>query len=505
MKFKEEYDKLSDIVNQNKENLSSLSIKLNKANQIIKENEENFKKKIDTLKKHSDDKYLELNTKLELFLNNLGKEDGENLAKKFDLSGLNDFMQKLINLENKFEDFTSNSNINDLGEHLKTLEDKKAEKTDLEQFQKLLDELNNKLKEEVDSNNQKIESMNQQIADVIKNNEGLKNKEEVNEIKEGKKDLEYPQKIEKNTKLEVDSHKNSLDIESLDLYLSKYVLKSNYEDFLKINKEKINKMSDEINKINNQINNIKKDMSKKVSIEELNEFRDFLSNKLEELVNEFEKNYSSKQETSKYLKYLDEQVKNLLILSKTKPESHESDNWLLATKPIRGFSCAACESYIGDLRNEKKKFVAWNKLPTRESGEKLYRMGNGFSKMLAMLNFDSNGNPYLNPNSETSNSDDENKNDSKRNKDLSTLLIKNKSQKDGLSVLNENKANINKIGKRTQNNFFKKEEIKTAYLPNIKKDILPETLGDKKENEENPKVTKILKKARSKLHFKESY
>ena len=90
MKFKEEYDKLSDIVNQNKENLSSLSIKLNKANQIIKENEENFKKKIDTLKKHSDDKYLELNTKLELFLNNLGKEDGENLAKKFDLSGLND-------------------------------------------------------------------------------------------------------------------------------------------------------------------------------------------------------------------------------------------------------------------------------------------------------------------------------------------------------------------------------------------------------------------------------
>ncbi len=132
-------------------------------------------------------------------------------------------------------------------------------------------------------------------------------------------------------------------------------------------------------------------------------------------------------------------------------------------------------------------------------------MGNGFSNKLAGINFDSNGNPYLNPNSETSNSDDENKNDSKRNKDLSTLLIKNKSQKDGLSVLNENKANINKIGKRTQNNFFKKEEIKTAYLPNIKKDILPETLGDKKENEENPKVTKILKKARSKLHFKESY
>ena len=60
---------------------------------------------------------LELNTKLELFLNNLANEaekgegGGSNLVKKFDLSGLNDFMQKLIGLENRFEDFISTAKI----------------------------------------------------------------------------------------------------------------------------------------------------------------------------------------------------------------------------------------------------------------------------------------------------------------------------------------------------------------------------------------------------------
>ena len=51
-----------------------------------------------------------------------------------------------------------------------------------------------------------------------------------------------------------------------------------------------------------------------------------------------------------------------------------------------GHSCASCETYIGDL-NEKKDYVAWNKYPQRER-DKNYRVGNGFSRMLNMLNLD---------------------------------------------------------------------------------------------------------------------
>jgi hypothetical protein len=69
-----------------------------------------------------------------------------------------------------------------------------------------------------------------------------------------------------------------------------------------------------------------------------------------------------------------------------KKDEH-GDNWLLAKKPLNGYSCAACESYIGELK-DNTQYIPWNRYPLRDPNEKLYRIGNGFSKMLQMLNFD---------------------------------------------------------------------------------------------------------------------
>ena len=517
MKFKDEYNKLSTIVKQNKDGLNNLSLKLNNALKNFKDDDENLKKKLDSLKKHVDNKVLELNTKLELFLNNIGGTDknGEStLEKKFDLSALNDFMQKLITLENKFDDFVSTAKINYVYEQIKYLDEEKADKKELEKInndnkglKKKLEEKQNKCINDIDTINKMIEKINEQISSIntiniererLKNNINSSIKEEEKEKKEINKGFGDGN---------VDaSNKLSLDAESLDLYLTKYVLKSNYDDFLKVNKEKINKIRDEINKINNQIKEISNTLPNKADVDDLSELRDFLSNKFEELLTEIPKRFSDKNETTKFLKYLEDQIKTLMSISKSKNDSHMPENWLLAAKPISGFSCAACESYIGDLKTEKEKFIAWNKLPTRESGEKLYRMGNGFSKMLSMLNFDSNGNVYLNPNAESNNSEDEDESkcNTKRNKEksLSTLLIRNKSQNDNLNLFNDHKINSNKLGKRTQNNFFKKEEIKSTYLPKIKKES--DIAEIKKENDDNPKITKIFKKSHSKLHLKEN-
>ena len=485
-----------------------MNINLNEAIKNSLDGDENLKKKFDTLKKYTDNKMLELNTKLELFLNNLGGKgengeiEGANLGKKFDLSGLNDFMQKLISLENRFDDFISTAKIDYIHDQLKNLDDKKAEKVNLEKVNGDIKDLDKNIqenKENIENINKELETINKQIEEMNIEQEKLKDIQPI--IEEGSTS-KRDQRIN-NVDIE---NKISLDAESLDLYLSKYVLKSNYDDFLKINKEKINKMMDEIDKIKNLIIELTTSLNNKAESQELSELRDFLTIKLEELINECTKKFSDKKETLKYLKYLEEQIKNLYLTSKSKTDTHMPETWLLATKPISGFSCAACESYIGDLKSEKGKFIAWNKLPTKENGEKLYRMGNGFSKILSMLNVDSNGNVYLNPNAETNNynEEDENKNETKRKeKNLSTLLIKNKTQRDGMTILNENRISSNKIGKRTQNNFFKKEEIKTTFLPKIKKEILAENENDK-ENEENPKITKIFKKSRSKLHIKEN-
>ena len=490
--LKKDFKNLSTTVQENKENINSLSDQLTITTNNCTENDENTKKKISTLKKHVDNKFIELNTKLELLLNNMGKTTDENgaVSKKFDLSGLNDFMQKLLQLENKFEDFSSSNKLDELSEKIKNLEENKLDKKDFEDYKELNKDLDTRIQknsDDINEINQNIEKINQQINNI--NNENKHSKRKNNEQDK------------------TDSEQKSLDISNLDLYLEKYVLKSNYEDFLKVNKEKINKIMDELDNINNQIKEIKNILQNKANNEELSELREFLTNKLEEIINESTKKFSDKEDTSKYLKYLEEQIKNLYTSLKSKTDSHLPENWLLATKPITGFSCAACESYIGDLKTEKERYIPWNKLPTKEGGEKLYRMGNGFSKMLSMLNFDNTGNVFLNPNAESYNvENDDSKGESKKNddKNLTTLLIRTKSQRDGLSLSNENSnPNLN-MGKRTSNYFFKRDELKTSYLPKLKKDMTGDGTELKKTVEENPKIVKILKKSNSKINLKDN-
>ena len=510
IKLKEDYGKISSTVKENKDSLTTLFMKINTVTKNYLEGDEILKKKLDSWKKYTDDKTLEVNTKLDLFLNNFEDkkdENGENIIqKKFDLSGLNDFMQKIIGLENRFEDFVDIAKINYIHDKLKILNDNKAEKNELEKkFKEFNDKLDKKIKDNknnIDSMNKGIKAVNEQIKNIFNDREKMKYLRPIKqEGEKGKKLIEDNKGI---------NHQiDSLDPEGLESYLSKYVLKTDYNDFLKVNQEKINKIMNDIELINNQNKEISNTLPNKADVDGLSELRVFLTNKFEELINESTNKFSDKYDTLKYLKYLEEQIRNLYLTSKTKVDTNMQDNWLLATKPISGFSCAACESYIGDLKSEKEKFIPWNKLPTRENGEKLYRMGNGFSKMLSMLNYDSNGNVYLNQNAESNNitDEDEGKIEIKRYKEKNlngTLLIKAKTQRDGVTLSNDYKITNSKIGKRSQNNFFKKEELKTTLLPKIKKELTGEIYEIVKETEENPKITKILKKSHSKLILKEN-
>ena len=74
----------------------------------------------------------------------------------------------------------------------------------------------------------------------------------------------------------------------------------------------------------------------------------------------------------------------------------KGENWLIAKKPFGGNSCASCEAFIGEL-HENRDYIPWNKL--KESADKLSRMGNGFSKMLQMVDVeDKNKESHLNNN-----------------------------------------------------------------------------------------------------------
>ena len=61
---------------------------------------------------------------------------------------------------------------------------------------------------------------------------------------------------------------------------------------------------------------------------------------------------------------------------------------MFTKKPLGGNSCASCEKDIINLQGKKVDYLAWGKMPFRDPAERIARVGQGFSKMLSMINPD---------------------------------------------------------------------------------------------------------------------
>jgi hypothetical protein len=66
---------------------------------------------------------------------------------------------------------------------------------------------------------------------------------------------------------------------------------------------------------------------------------------------------------------------------------NEEDGAMFTTKPIQG-SCASCAKNVINLYGKKSDYLPWGKLPFRDPSERIARVGQGFSKMLSMINPD---------------------------------------------------------------------------------------------------------------------
>jgi hypothetical protein len=166
---------------------------------------------------------------------------------------------------------------------------------------------------------------------------------------------------------------------------SKFVETHVYTDFIKNYNKDMDKINWRLDELKFMIDEIIANAKNKVSDKDLKTLEDYLSAKIEEMRINTHRKYADKNETSKNIKYLDSQIKHITEVYIKKME--KGDNWLIASKPMGGFKCASCESYLGDL-NENNQHLPWNKIPNRDPSERLYRVGNGFSRMLQMLNID---------------------------------------------------------------------------------------------------------------------
>ena len=463
--LKQAHDQTVIKVTNNKEQIDLILERLNEINNGYKTGDEKLQKEIDELNK----KINQINSQIDLLLKlPRGTGDNKNANSDMDLSAINELMKRILNLESDYKAFVERVNIDEIYRQLKFLHETKADKKEL--------------KEKYDDHQMQIDAINKRL-------DGL-----------------FAQML---------SRKNEgSDQPVIDIDFSLYLPKSEFDKYKRDTTLEFKKIWDEIKNIKDLINKISSLLNNKANLSDLEDLKNLILAKLEELALACNKKFADRNETANNLKYLEDQIRKLfeLLSSSKKDTFNEADNWLLAKKPISGYSCAACESVIGNLRDDANKFIPWNKLPLRDPGDKLYRMGNGFSKMLQMLNFDSYGNVSLNPNIineanfynnvniNNNNNINNSINNSGQNKDNNNTLLSNQKGKTDIKkrVQSANpKIKLNFQENKLKNKNPGNKEINDATNANgkTKDDLLPDIYDmSGTQNSEGPKITKIMKK-----------
>ena len=250
-------------------------------------------------------------------------------------------------------------------------------------------------------------------------------------------------------------------------------------------------------------------LKKTATLQDLKNLEVYFEDLFDEFKGKLFKLCPKKSEITKAIKSMDLQIKNVYELIFKKEEKNE--NWLLAKKPLGGHICASCENYIGDLKETDEK-VFWNQFPEYNSNFKevnVNKIGNGFSRILNLVNINNENNDNFYEGKALSNED---KNFKKENKEKINLNIFNKTgYKSGNKNIFRNIENNLKTmpSYDEEKNGFHTQRLKILNLDEIKSknnelnqnlplitprnDII-DIYEDGKEQKDAPKLIKIIKK-----------
>ena len=407
---------IDDIINKHDEDLFKLSkdvTNIKNAQDLINRNIETIKKRLDDLDKKFEDllsklnelennfndnidgriKNLEklLNAKLEELEKKIDDKilgNGESDEKKTDeenkdnLGGeanqkLKDIQKKITELEKTIKLLSTNLGIDSIKSDIQAIKSALMQKCNQSDFQEL--------KEQLIEFQKQLNYFKSQFEDFISNQtdhddiQNLKRKLEsltnkVHELQTNEQDNQN------NASKSVSKAQNVVDN-------SKYLEATLFKEFKEQVIKEFSNVNDNFAQIRRLIDDIVATLKTKTTFKDLKALEDDLLAKLEELRIACSRKFADKLETTKNIKYLDQQIKHITQVYIKKME--KGDNWLLAKKPLNGNLCASCESYIGELK-DNNTYVPWNKYPMRDPNDKLYRLGNGFSKMLQMIQVDEN-------------------------------------------------------------------------------------------------------------------
>lgn len=230
-----------------------------------------------------------------------------------------------------------------------------------------------------------------------------------------------------------------------------FASKNEFDDYKTKTDEELKNIYEKIEELNKLYEKLFNQMKDKCTLNDLDQMKNLILENTQELFIDMKnKNVDGSNSAVEILQ------KNFKKLLELLAEKEERDRWLLAKKNLSGYICASCENYLGILKDDTNRHIHWKKLPFKirgnDSTDKLYKIGNGYSRLLRMINFDINGIPTLNPleyksNEFTSNTSTNAKNDNNTKRNSNSL------NKSGIQQSNYN---------ITTNNNNTKEENKTT-------------------------------------------
>lgn len=376
-------------------------------------------------------------------MNSIGKEtdtpivipqSGPTMSSK-DLDRLNDLYKKFPNLEKAIKEVSErvDTTENRLDAHDKNISDilkalkEKADisiKDEVDRLKSAIDDINRELgqfdtlRAEIEANKKRCEANDRNFAtieerlDMIKEsmNERLREIENLlNSLKEDllKLDAESNKQggciIKINQKIDI----HEIKIDNLDKLLSsgfiggggfgsdnsgadtrelRNLFDQFKRDFLSFKEENYKRDKE-----------IQEELNKKVDKADLVEFERLMRERMEATEKALQK---AKTEFKKGLKLLDDKIRKVSDLPKSRGPSMDRDDAMLSKKPLEGFKCATCEKDLTNMIGLPAEFYNWKKMPRKE-GERIPMMGQGFSRMLMTLNHNHSTTNLENRNSKT--------------------------------------------------------------------------------------------------------
>jgi hypothetical protein len=250
-------------------------------------------------------------------------------------------------------------------------------------------------------------------------------------------------------------------------------------------------------------------LKKTATHQDLKNMEEYFEDLFEEFKGKVFKLCPKKSEITKAIKSMDLQIKNLYELLFKKEEKNE--NWMLAKKPLGGHICASCENYIGDLKENDEK-VFWNQFPEYTNNFKdinVNKIGNGFSRILNLVNINKENNENFYEGKTMSN-EDRNITKEKNEKFISNIFNETGYKKGNKNIFRNIENNLKTMPSCDEvKNGFQTQRLKILSIDEIKsknndlnqnlplitpRNDIMDIYEEGKEQKDAPKLIKIIKK-----------